>query len=115
MSWHLYILSLIFITAGIFHFIKPKAFMRIMPLYIPNHKLMVYLSGVFEILSGLGILFTKTKGIAIWVIIIMLILFFPVHIHMIINKKAGLNLPKLVLYSRLVLQFVIIYWAYQYV
>ncbi len=115
MSWHLYILSFIFIVAGVFHWIRPKAFMRIMPLYLPYRKALVYLSGVFEILAGVGVLFTQTKTIATWAILIMLILFFPVHIHMLINKKAGLNLPKSILVLRLLLQFGIIYWAYQYI
>ncbi|MEW7291183.1 DoxX family protein [Aquimarina sp. 2304DJ70-9] len=115
MSWHLYILSFIFITAGIFHFIRPKAFMRIMPLYIPYHRLIVYLSGLAEILAGLGVLFMATKTISLWGIVIMLILFFPVHIHMLIHKKASLNLPKSILVFRLLLQFGIIYWAYQYI
>jgi len=115
MIWHLYILSSIFIVAGVFHFIRPKAFMRIMPLYIPYHKLLVYLSGIAEIAAGIGVLFLSTRTISLWAIVLMLILFFPVHIHMIINKKAGLNLPKSVLYLRLFLQFGLIYWAYQYI
>ena len=114
MSWHLSLLSVIFIIAGVFHLIKPKAFMRIMPLYIPYHKELVYLSGVTEIIAGIGVLFLETRFFAIWGIIIMLILFFPVHIHMLINKKASLKLPKFILIFRLLLQFGIIYWAYSY-
>ncbi|AXT58442.1 DoxX family membrane protein [Aquimarina sp. AD1] len=114
MSWHLYILSGIFIIAGIFHFIKPKAFMRIMPLYIPYHKQLVYLSGITEIIAGIGLLFAQTRFFSIWSIICMLILFFPVHIHMLMNKKAGLNLPKSILIFRLLLQFGLIYWAQSY-
>ncbi|SHI69704.1 DoxX family protein [Aquimarina spongiae] len=115
MSWHLYVLSFIFIIAGIFHFIRPKAFMRIMPLYIPYHKFWVYLSGVFEVLAGVGLIFESTRIFSLLLIIIMLVLFFPVHVHMLINKKAGLNLPKWVLILRLLLQFALIYWVYQYV
>lgn len=114
MNWHLYLLSSIFIIAGIFHLVRPKAFMRIMPLYIPYHKLLVYLSGIAEILVGFGILFIQTRTISKWAIIIMLVLFFPVHIHMLINKKAGLNLPKSILGFRLLLQFGLLYWVYQY-
>jgi len=114
MSWHLYILSAIFIIAGIFHLIKPKAFMRIMPLYIPYHKQIVYLSGIAEIAAGVGILFSQTRFLSIWMIIAMLILFFPVHIHMLVNKKASLKLPKTVLVFRLVLQFGLIYWVHLY-
>lgn len=88
--------------------------MRIMPLYIPYHRLIVLLSGIAEILAGIGILYTATRFIALWSMIIMLILFFPVHIHMLVNKKAGLNLPKSILIFRLFLQFGLIYWVYQY-
>lgn len=115
MSWHLYVMSGIFILAGIFHFMKPKAFMRIMPLYLPYHKALVYLSGIVEIIAGIGLLFTQTNFFAIWTIICMLIVFFPVHIHMLIHKKAGLGLPKFVLLLRLLLQFCLIYWAYSYI
>ncbi|WP_027392342.1 DoxX family protein [Aquimarina latercula] len=114
MSWHLYILSGVFIIAGIFHLIKPKAFMRIMPLYIPYHRQLVYLSGIAEIVAGIGLLFTQTRFFSVWSIICMLILFFPVHIHMLINKKAGLNLPKSILVFRLLLQFGLVYWAQSY-
>lgn len=114
MSWHILILAFIFCLAGFFHIIRPKAFMRVMPLYIPYPKLFVYLSGIAEILSGLGLLFASTKIIAVWAIISMLILFFPVHIHMLVNKKASLNLPKAVLILRILLQFGLIFWVYLY-
>ncbi len=115
MNWHLYILSFIFILAGVFHLIRPKAFMRIMPLYIPYHRLIVYISGIAEIVVGFGVLFTHTKTLSLWAMVVMLILFFPVHIHMLMNKKASLNFPKSILVFRLLLQFGIIYWAYQYI
>ncbi|GGX10229.1 DoxX family protein [Aquimarina muelleri] len=115
MNWHIFILAFIFCTAGFFHLIRPKAFMRVMPLYIPYSKVLVYISGIGEILSGLGLLFTSTRTIAAWTIISMLFLFFPVHIHMLVNKKASLNLPKTILILRILLQFGLIYWAYLYI
>ncbi|TYP72956.1 putative membrane protein [Aquimarina intermedia] len=114
MSWHLYLLSFILIIAGIFHLIKPKAFMRIMPLYLPYRKTLVYLSGLLEITLGILLITMEFKIYVLWCIILLLILFFPVHVHMIINKKAGLNLPKSVLIFRFFLQFILIYWVYQY-
>ncbi|MBW1298809.1 DoxX family protein [Aquimarina litoralis] len=114
MNWHLFLLSGIFSLAGIFHFIKPKAFMRVMPLYIPFHRQLVYMSGLTEIIAGIGLLFIETRFISAWGIICMLILFFPVHIHMLVNEKAGLKLPKFILVLRLLLQFGLIYWAYLY-
>ena len=50
------ILAIFFIFAGVKHFTTPEFFMPLMPSWIPYHLEMVYLSGVFEILGGLGLL-----------------------------------------------------------
>lgn len=115
MSWHYFVFPIAFFIAGIFHLIKPKAFTRIMPLYIPYHKPLVYISGIFEIAIAIGLLLPQLRNVSIIAAIIMLILFFPVHIHMLVNKKASLNLPKSLLIFRLILQFVLIYWLSTYI
>ena len=112
--WHLYLMALIYIIAGIFHFIKPKTYLRIMPKYLPNHKLLVALSGVFEIALGISICIPILKNIAIYGIIAMLIVFLLVHFYMLKNEKTGAGIPKWILISRIPLQFVLMYWAYSY-
>ncbi|UZO82675.1 hypothetical protein NBT05_10610 [Aquimarina sp. ERC-38] len=86
--------------------------MRIMPLYLPFHRFLVYLSGGIEIIAAILLLLAATRSIGLWLVLILLILFIPVHIYMIQNKKASLNLPGYVLWSRLALQFLCIYWVY---
>lgn len=103
-----------YILAGIFHFIKPKMYMRIMPRYIPNHKAMVYLSGVAEIILGIGLCFAITQHLAIYGIITMLAAFLLVHFYMLSNEKAAAGIPKWVLVFRLPLQFGLMYWAFSY-
>ena len=110
----LYLMSLLYTAAGIYHFVKPKFYLAIMPPYIPNHKLMVLLSGITEVICGVGLLFTATRSLASWGIILMLISFLPVHIYMISSVKFA-KIPELILYVRILLQFVLIYWAYRYV
>ena len=112
--WHLYAMACMYILAGIMHFIKPKMYMRIMPKYIPNHKLMVLLSGVAEIILGATLCFPSTKNAAIYGIILMLLVFFTVHFYMLSNEKASAGLPKWVLILRIPLQFFLMYWAYYY-
>ena len=90
--WHLYAMACMYILAGIMHFIKPKMYMRIMPKYIPNHKLMVLLSGVAEIILGATLCFPSTKNAAIYGIILMLLVFFTVHFYMLSNEKASAGL-----------------------
>src|ERR1700680_2186222 len=48
--------AIFYAVAGTLHFIRPEPYSRIMPPYIPWHRTMVQVSGVFEILGGLGLL-----------------------------------------------------------
>jgi len=112
--WHYYIMAAMYIVAGVMHFIKPKAYMRIMPRYLPAHRILVYLSGLAEVILGIILLFNSTQALAIWGIIAMLGVFLLVHVYMLSSNKAGLNLPKWLLWLRLFLQFGLMYWAYFY-
>lgn len=113
--WHLYAMAAFYMAAGINHFIKPKIYLHIMPNYLPNHKLLVYLSGFFEIVLGIMICIPVLKNIAISLIIFMLIIFLSVHFYMIYNKKLFIKLPTWLLILRIPMQFVLMYWAYCYV
>lgn len=112
--WHLYLMAAIYGFAGLMHFIRPKTYLRIMPRYLPNPKLLVSLSGIAEIMLGVGLCFPSTKNAAISGIIAMLIVFLLVHFYMLSGKKAGAGIPQWILILRIPLQFVLIYWAYSY-
>lgn len=114
MTWHQTLLAVLFIIAGIIHFVKPKFYLKIMPDYIPLHKEMVFLSGITEVVSGFLLLFPSLQHWGALLIILQLIAFFPVHIHMFFDKKKAMGLPDWGLWVRLALQFVMIYWASQY-
>lgn len=112
--WHLYLMAVIYIIAGIMHFIKPKVYLRIMPRYLPAHKLLVLLSGLTEIILGIGLLFPQTKDLSIYGLMLMLTIFFLVHFYMLSSKKAGAGIPYWLLIARIPLQFVLIWWAWFY-
>ncbi|WP_372756740.1 MauE/DoxX family redox-associated membrane protein [Mariniflexile sp.] len=112
--WHLYLMGLLYVIAGIMHFIKPKIYLRIMPKYLPKHKLLVLLSGIFEIILGLGLCIPSTKNVSIYLIIAMLTTFLTVHVFMLTDKKASAGLPKWLLTLRIPLQFLLMYWAHTY-
>lgn len=109
---HLYVMSAIYIVAGIMHFIKPKVYLRIMPRYLPFHKQLVFLSGIAEVALGIGLLFAPTRNIALYGIIAMLAVFLLVHFYMLSSEKAAAGFPKWVLILRLPLQFALMYWAF---
>ena len=112
--WHLYLMAAIYAFAGLMHFIKPKMYLRIMPRYLPNHKLLVALSGIAEIVLGIGLCFPATRAFSVYAIIAMLTLFLLVHFYMLSSNKAGAGIPKWVLILRLPLQFGLMYWAWWY-
>ena len=115
-SWvHLVLLialSLLFINIGIDHFVNPDFYRNIMPAYLPMHTEAIYISGFFEILGGVAILFPKLRSMAGWGLVLLLIVVFPVNIHMAVNPNLFPDIPLSFLYLRLVLQFIIIYWTY---
>jgi uncharacterized membrane protein len=113
-AWHLYLMAFLYIIAGFNHFRNPKLYLKIIPNYLPNPKLLNQISGVVEILLGILLLFPTTIKLAAWGIIFMLLSFYMTHFYMITNKKASMNLPKAFLYFRLLLQIGLIYWAFQY-
>ena len=112
--WHLYLMSAMYILAGLMHFLKPKMYLRIMPRYLPAHKSLVLLSGLAEILLGVGLMFPETKDLSIYGIILMLIVFLLVHFYMLSSEKAGAGVPRWALLARIPLQFVLIWWAWFY-
>ena len=113
-TWHYLLMSFMYILAGIMHFIKPQAYLRIMPGYLPNHKLLVGLSGIAEIALGISLLLPKIKDPAIYGIILMLAIFLTVHFYMLSGKKASAGIPRWILLLRIPLQFALMYWAYSY-
>ncbi len=114
LPWHQYLLGVFFVLAGMNHFRKPKMYERIIPPYIPAHSSVIMLSGVAEMVLGFMIMNKNTVETAAWLIIVLLLLFIPVHIYMLQNEKAAMKLPKWALIIRLPLQFALIYWAFLY-
>lgn len=114
LPWHQYLLGFIFFIAGFFHFQKPKLYRKIMPPYIPAHSTMILATGAMEMIFGLMLLNPETQVLAAWLLLALLVLFLPVHVHMLRNEEASLKLPKWILILRIPLQFALMYWVYQY-
>ena len=112
--WHLYVIALLYVLAGINHFRNPRMYEKIIPDYLPNKKLINVLSGLIEILLGIFLCIPVLSTFAAWGIIVMLLLFYMTHFYMIQNKNASFGLPNWVLLLRLLLQIGLIFWAYQY-
>ena len=105
-------LAAVFIAAGLNHFLNPDVYVGIMPPYLPAPLLLVYLSGLFEVLGGVGVLPHTTRSAAGWGLVLLLIAVFPANLHMALHAALYEPIPAWALYARLPLQLVLMAWAY---
>jgi len=109
-----YLLCVFFVLAGIYHFINPAFYLRIMPDYLPWHLFLVYLSGLFEMVLGVLLVVPALTRVAAWGLIALLIAVFPANIHMALNPSLYPEISGKALWLRLPLQGVLVAWAYWY-
>jgi uncharacterized membrane protein len=112
--WHLYVMALLYILAGINHFRKPEIYYKIIPPFLTNKKFINELTGLLEIMLGVYLFIPIFSNLAAISIMILLVLIFPANIYMLIEEKANLGIPKWILILRLPIQLLLILWAYQY-
>ena len=111
----LIIISSIFYTiVGVKHFIEPDYFLSIIPPYLPFHIELVYISGFFEILFGLMILFPKYRYYGSIGLIFLLIAVFPANIYLAQSKEAqeAIGASQQIAIWRLPIQGILIWIAY---
>ena len=83
--------------------------------FLPD-RVLVYISGFFEILGGIGLLIPSVSQAAAWGLILLFIVVFPANINMAVNS---IDLPAIpdssfLRWARLPLQAVLVAWAWQY-
>ena len=83
-----YFMSISYVAVGVTHFTNSDFFLHIMPDYLPWHLELVYLSGIFEIILGILILFQQTRKLAGWGLIALLIAVFPANIYLAQSLQA---------------------------
>ena len=109
----LWVMGLAYVAVGVNHFVMPATYEAIMPPYLPWHRELVWISGAAEIALGILVLVPKTRVLAAWGLVALLIAVFPANLHMALNP-ADFDIPRWVLYLRLPLQGLFIAWALWY-
>ncbi len=113
MTWSERLLSGAFITTGILHFLRPGYFEQIVPEALPAHRELVLISGAAEIAGGVGVAFAGTRQLAgLWLVALLLAVF-PANINMAVNPDRFDSIPPVLLWARLPLQGLLIWWAYR--
>jgi len=105
-----YLLSVTMVAAGVLHFVAPGTFTKIVPDWLPAPKVLVLVSGFFEIAGGLGLLVRRTRTAAAWGLAALFAAVFPANVNMAVYKIYTDN--PWIFWGRLPFQGMLIAWAY---
>jgi uncharacterized membrane protein len=107
-------LAAFFLGAGVNHFVMPQAYERIVPPWLQSEAArVVQLSGLAEIIGGVGVLLPRTRRASgLWLIGVLAAVF-PANVYMARTPESFRKIPRWALYGRLPLQPLMMWWAWQ--
>ncbi|MDE2391302.1 MAG: hypothetical protein KGL65_06795 [Rhodospirillales bacterium] len=97
-----------FFFGGIAHFAFTTVEMSIVPPWLPAHRVLVLVSGGFELLGAAGILMARTRSAAGWGLVLLTIAVTPANIFMWRHAALYPGIPEALLTLRLPFQAVLI-------
>ena len=106
------VLAIFLILGGVQHFISPTNYIPFVPSFLPFTMAIIYISGLFEILFGLALFFKKYETIGAWGILILMLLFLPIHIWDVFSDTPAIGSHNAAL-IRLPVQFLLIFIAWK--
>jgi uncharacterized membrane protein len=114
-EFFLYLMAFIYAAAGVYHFVNPRFYVKLMPSWMPWHGPLVLWSGIAEIALALLLLPEATRPASAWLIIAMLVVFFfTIHIPQTILFYKTQSKYLMISVIRLPIQFVLVWWAWLY-
>ncbi|UMB53003.1 hypothetical protein MKD41_11735 [Lutibacter sp. A64] len=102
------VIAVFMIYAGAQHFIKPSFFMPFVPAFLTFKLAIIYISGAVEIIVGAMLFFKKYSKLGALGILILLILFLPIHIWDVFSSAPAIGSKQAAL-IRLPIQFLLIF------
>ena len=109
-------LALMLLATGIAHFTDTDVMVELIPEFMPFKREIVYLTGVLELLSTVGLLINKTAKLTSILLIIFFVSILPANIIGSIKQVnlGGMNYGTVYLFFRIPLQLLFIFWAYYF-
>lgn len=102
--------GILMLVGGTVHFIKPEAYYPIIPDFLPK-PLFNYLGGIAELILGIGVFIPRFRPFATLGILLLMILFLPLHIIDVFREHPAIGSKTLAI-VRIPLQFILIVWAW---
>jgi uncharacterized membrane protein len=82
------VLAGIFGVSGVIHLVRPETYEPIMPDVVPAHHEVILASGVAELLCGAGLLHPRTRQLAGWASVALLLGVYPANIKMALDANG---------------------------
>ncbi|MEO1052381.1 MAG: hypothetical protein AAFX87_17235 [Bacteroidota bacterium] len=112
----LVLIVLFYLAAGLNHFRDPGFYLPLIPDYLPYPNAINIISGIAEMLLGLGLVFRQSRKVSAYLIIAMLVAFIPSHVYFIqigSCTSGGLCVPEWIGWIRLIVVHpLLIWWAW---
>ncbi len=106
-------LILILTIAGVIHLASPQTFLIVFPDFIPLKIPIIIVTGILEILLVIGLALPEYRNTSAILTACYFFAIWPVHIYMAIgNIPLGTLDSPGALWGRVLLQILLIYWAY---
>ena len=97
------------------HFVRPDFYVAMMPPFLPAPLALVYISGAAELAGGIGVLIQRTRRLAGWGLIALLVAVFPANLYVAIDNVPMFGAtegPGILGWVRLPFQAVFIAWVW---
>jgi uncharacterized membrane protein len=112
-GWALALAALL-VIAGILHFVSPESFESIVPRLLPGSgRFWTYVSGVAEIVIGIGVAVPATRRVAALCAAILFVCVFPANIQNAVDASSRATSEFVITLLRLPLQIPLVWWAWQ--
>jgi uncharacterized membrane protein len=106
--------TVFWIVAGTMHFVAPKFYEAIVPPPLDRYKReVVQVSGVAELIGGLGVMPARTRRAARWWLLATLVAVYPANIYMALRPEKFKNMPAPALWARLPVQFLFAWFTWR--
>ena len=108
-----WLLAAIYIAFGVVHLRSAPGFLAIMPAWVPYPLEVVLITGVCEILGGLGLLIPRLRWISGVMLALYAVCVYPANLHHALGAVEVGSLPSSWWYHgpRLAFQPVFVWWA----
>jgi len=110
-------MAVMLVFTAIGHFAFTKGMTMMLPHFIPFKTIVIYLTGIFEIIAAIGLLIQSVRVLAGWILILLFFSLLPANvnaaIHHIDYQKGSFDGNGLIyLWFRIPLQILFIVWTY---